>query len=96
MRRPVSFASPAGLRYSAPMSTTFTIDTATSRANPTPAPMKRLTVPAVQGRKVDGATAQPPAGVIPTEVLPQVESTPSSTRNSARSPRPAGREEAQP
>lgn len=59
MRRPVSFASPAALRYSAPMSTTFTIDTATSRANPTPAPMKRLTVPAVQGRKVDGATAQP-------------------------------------
>ena len=42
------------------------------------------------------ATAQPPAGVIPTEVLPQVESTPSSARNSARTPRPAGREEAQP
>ncbi len=42
------------------------------------------------------ANAQPPAGVIPTEVLPQVESTPSSSRNSARSPRPAGREEAQP
>lgn len=33
------------------MSTTFTIDTATSRATPTPAPMKRLTVPAIQGRK---------------------------------------------
>lgn len=32
------------------MSTTFTIDTATSRANPTPAPMKRLTVPAIQRR----------------------------------------------
>lgn len=42
------------------------------------------------------ATTQPPAGVIPTEVLPQVESTPSSSRNSARTPRPAGREEAQP
>lgn len=42
------------------------------------------------------AAAQPPAGVIPTEVLPQVESTPSSSRNSARTPRPAGREEAQP
>ncbi len=41
------------------MSTTFTIDTATSRANPTPAPMKRLTVPAVQRRKVDGVTAEP-------------------------------------
>ncbi|WP_010163900.1 3-methyl-2-oxobutanoate hydroxymethyltransferase [Sphingomonas sp. PAMC 26617] len=33
------------------MSTTFTIDTATSRANPTPAPMKRLTVPAIRARK---------------------------------------------
>lgn len=33
------------------MSTTFTIDTATSRANPTPAPMKRLTVPAIAARK---------------------------------------------
>ena len=33
------------------MSTTFTIDTATSRATPTPAPMKRLTVPAVRARK---------------------------------------------
>jgi len=41
------------------MSTTFTIDTATSRAHPTPAPMKRLTVPAIQRRKVDGATAEP-------------------------------------
>jgi 3-methyl-2-oxobutanoate hydroxymethyltransferase len=36
------------------MSTTFTIDTATSRANPTPAPMKRLTVPAIRARKADG------------------------------------------
>lgn len=33
------------------MSTTYTLDTATSRANPTPAPMKRLTVPAVRTRK---------------------------------------------
>jgi 3-methyl-2-oxobutanoate hydroxymethyltransferase len=41
------------------MSTTFTLDTATSRANPTPAPMKRLTVPAIQNRKVDGRTADP-------------------------------------
>lgn len=41
------------------MSTTFTLDTATSRANPTPAPMKRLTVPAIQRRKADGVTAQP-------------------------------------
>ena len=41
------------------MSTTFTIDTATSRANPMPAPMKRMTVPAVRRRKVDGVTAEP-------------------------------------
>ncbi|OYY77636.1 MAG: 3-methyl-2-oxobutanoate hydroxymethyltransferase [Sphingomonas sp. 28-62-20] len=41
------------------MSTTFTIDTATSRANPMPAPMKRLTVPAIQRRKFDGKTEQP-------------------------------------
>ena len=33
------------------MSTTFTIDSATSRANPTPAPRKRLTVPAIRARK---------------------------------------------
>lgn len=33
------------------MSTTFTLDTSTSRATPTPAPMKRLTVPAIRGRK---------------------------------------------
>ena len=30
---------------------TYTIDTSTSRANPTPAPMRRLTVPAIQARK---------------------------------------------
>ena len=30
---------------------TYTIDTATSRAHPTPVPMKRLTVPALQARK---------------------------------------------
>ena len=33
------------------MSTTFTLDAATSRATPTPAPMKRLTVPAILARK---------------------------------------------
>jgi 3-methyl-2-oxobutanoate hydroxymethyltransferase len=33
------------------MSTTFTLDTSTSRANPTPAPMRRLTIPAIQKRK---------------------------------------------
>jgi 3-methyl-2-oxobutanoate hydroxymethyltransferase len=41
------------------MSTTFTLDTATSRANPTPAPMKRVTVPAVRQRKAGGVTADP-------------------------------------
>jgi 3-methyl-2-oxobutanoate hydroxymethyltransferase len=41
------------------MSSTFQLDTATSRANPTPAPMKRLTVPAIRKRKVDGVTAEP-------------------------------------
>ncbi|MDR7103113.1 3-methyl-2-oxobutanoate hydroxymethyltransferase [Croceicoccus sp. BE223] len=41
------------------MSTTFQLDTATSRANPTPAPMKRLTVPRIKQRKVDGVTAEP-------------------------------------
>lgn len=41
------------------MSTTFTIDTATSRANPTPSPMKRVTVPAVRQRKANGVTTEP-------------------------------------
>ena len=41
------------------MSTTFQLDTATSRANPTPAPMKRLTIPALRQRKVEGVTAEP-------------------------------------
>jgi 3-methyl-2-oxobutanoate hydroxymethyltransferase len=41
------------------MSTTYTIDTSTSRANPTPALMKRLTVPAIRARKDAGVTAEP-------------------------------------
>lgn len=41
------------------MSTTFQLDTSTSRANPTPAPMKRLTVPRIRARKVDGVTEEP-------------------------------------
>ena len=41
------------------MSTTFQIDTSTSRANPTPAPMKRLTVPKIRARKTDGETGEP-------------------------------------
>ncbi len=39
------------------MSSTF--ETSTSRANPTPQPMRRLTVPAIRARKVDGVTAEP-------------------------------------
>src|SRR5215210_3097355 len=38
---------------------TFTIDTATSRATPTPVPGKRMTVPAIRARKKDGETEQP-------------------------------------
>jgi 3-methyl-2-oxobutanoate hydroxymethyltransferase len=41
------------------MSTTFQLDTSTSRANPTPAPMKRLTVPGIRARKTDGVTGEP-------------------------------------
>jgi 3-methyl-2-oxobutanoate hydroxymethyltransferase len=41
------------------MSTTFQLDSATSRANPTPAPMRRLTVPALRRRKQDGVTNAP-------------------------------------
>jgi len=38
---------------------TFTIDTATSRATPTPVPGKRMTVPAIRAHKRDGRTEQP-------------------------------------
>jgi 3-methyl-2-oxobutanoate hydroxymethyltransferase len=41
------------------MSTTFQLDTSTSRAHPTPQPMRRLTVPKIRQRKVDGVTAEP-------------------------------------
>lgn len=41
------------------MSTTFTLDTSTSRANPTPAPMKRMTVPAIRARKDKATTTEP-------------------------------------
>ncbi len=41
------------------MSTTFNLDTSTSRVNPTPQPMRRLTVPAIRGRKQDGVTETP-------------------------------------
>src|SRR5919112_1732684 len=38
---------------------TFQLDTSTSRAHPTPQPMRRMTVPAIQKRKADGVTAEP-------------------------------------
>jgi 3-methyl-2-oxobutanoate hydroxymethyltransferase len=38
---------------------TFTIDSATSRATPTPVPGKRMTVPSIRARKADGKTEQP-------------------------------------
>ena len=41
------------------MSTTFQLDTSTSRATPTPKPRKRLTVPRVRARKKDGVTEEP-------------------------------------
>lgn len=41
------------------MSTTFQLDTSTSRANPTPQPLRRVTVPQIRKRKTDGTTADP-------------------------------------
>ncbi len=41
------------------MSTTFQLDTSTSRATPTPQPRKRLTVPSIRARKQDGVTKEP-------------------------------------
>jgi 3-methyl-2-oxobutanoate hydroxymethyltransferase len=41
------------------MSTTFQLDTSTSRANPTPTPMKRLTVPKIRAHKQDGTVDEP-------------------------------------
>src|SRR6476620_6489738 len=38
---------------------TFTIDTSTSRATPSPVPGKRMTAPAIRGRKIEGKTDQP-------------------------------------
>ena len=38
---------------------TFTIDTSTSRATPSPVPGKRMTVPSIRARKRDGQTEQP-------------------------------------
>ncbi|MFM5884713.1 MAG: 3-methyl-2-oxobutanoate hydroxymethyltransferase [Novosphingobium sp.] len=41
------------------MSTTYQLDTATSRAHPTPSPLRRLSIPAIRQRKQDGVTADP-------------------------------------
>ncbi len=41
------------------MSTTFQLDTSTSRATPTPRPRKRLTVPRIRDHKKDGQTKEP-------------------------------------
>ena len=38
---------------------TFSIDTSTSRATPTPVPGKRMTAPSIRARKADGKTEQP-------------------------------------
>ena len=38
---------------------TFTIDTSTSRATPSPVPGKRMTAPSIRARKVNGKTEQP-------------------------------------
>jgi len=38
---------------------TFTMDTATSRATPSPVPGKRMTAPSIRARKIDGKTEQP-------------------------------------
>jgi 3-methyl-2-oxobutanoate hydroxymethyltransferase len=38
---------------------TFTIDTSTSRATPSPVPGKRMTVPSIRARKQDGRTERP-------------------------------------
>ncbi len=38
---------------------TFTIDTSTSRATPTPVPGKRMTAPSIRARKTDGKTEKP-------------------------------------
>ena len=38
---------------------TFTIDTSTSRATPSPVPGKRTTAPSIRARKADGRTEQP-------------------------------------
>jgi 3-methyl-2-oxobutanoate hydroxymethyltransferase len=47
------------LPFMSTTSKTLTFDKSTSRANPTPSPMKRLTVPSIRQRKQDGVTKEP-------------------------------------
>ena len=46
------------------MSTTFTIDSSTSRATPVSAPMRRLTVPLIRRRKQEIADGAEPLGML--------------------------------
>src|SRR6476646_139572 len=50
--------APAAPLEAAAMST-FTIDTSTSRATPSPVPGKRMTAPSIRARKIDGRTEPP-------------------------------------
>src|SRR5438309_7560441 len=47
------------VRLEAAAMSTFTMDTSTSRATPSPVPGKRMTAPAIRARKLDGKTEQP-------------------------------------
>src|SRR5438309_10107355 len=48
-----------GLRLEDDAMSTFTMDTGSSRATPSPVPGKRMTAPAIRARKLDGKTEQP-------------------------------------
>src|SRR3982751_6584196 len=49
----------ARMRLEAAAMSTFTIDTGTSRATPSPVPGKRMTAPSILARKADGKTERP-------------------------------------
>ena len=51
------------------MSTTYTVDSATSRATPTP--MKRVTIPAIKARKGDPEAEPLARNVQPLEIEPE-------------------------
>jgi 3-methyl-2-oxobutanoate hydroxymethyltransferase len=54
----MDWLAPSGGAKSAAMST-YSIDTSTSRATPSPVPGKRMTAPSIRSRKVEGRTEQP-------------------------------------